>query len=42
MDNSNLYEQYKSSSEGASGTLKTMNEEYVDSIAGKTKQFQAT
>ena len=37
-----MYQQYKSGSEGASGTLRTMNEEAVNSLAGKTKQFQAT
>ena len=41
MNNSDMYEQYKSSSENATGTLDKMNEEYVNSIEGKTKQFQA-
>ena len=42
MNNSSMYEQYKGSSENATGTLDTMNEKYVNSIEGKTKQFQAT
>ena len=42
MNNPNMYEQYKGSSENATGTLDTMNEKYVNSIEGKTKQFQAT
>ena len=42
MNNPDMYKQYKGSSEDATGTLDTMNEKYVNSIEGKTKQFQAT
>ena len=42
MNRSDLYEQYKSSSENAEGTLDEMNQKYVDSLEGKMKTLQAT
>ena len=42
MNRSDLYDEYKSSSENASGTLDTMNEKYVDSLEGRLTKLQAT
>lgn len=42
MNRSDLYDEYKFSSENASGTLDTMNEKYVDSLEGRLTKLQAT
>lgn len=42
MNRSDLYEEYKSASESAEGTLDQMNQEYVDSLEGKMNQLQVS
>lgn len=42
MDNSDMYQQFKEGSTGASGTLDQMNEEYINSMAGRSAKLQAT
>lgn len=42
MNRSDLYSQYKSGSENASGTLDVMNDKYVDSLQGKLNKLQDT
>ena len=42
MNSSDMYDSYKSSSENADGTLDEMNDKYVNSLEGKTKQIQAS
>lgn len=42
MNRSDLYEQYKTSSENADGTLDVMNEKYVDSLNGRLNKLQAS
>lgn len=42
MNRSDLYDQYKESSENAEGTLDEMNEKYVDSLEGRLAQLQAS
>lgn len=42
MNRSDLYDQYKESSENAEGTLDVMNEKYVNSLQGKMNALQAS
>ena len=42
MDNSDMYREYLSASENAEGTLDQMNEEYLDSLEGRTAKIQAS
>lgn len=42
MNRSDLYEEYKTSSENAEDTLDTMNEKYVNSLAGRMNALQAS
>ena len=43
MENSDMYRQYKDATgENATGTLNTMNEEYANSIAGRSAKMQAS
>ena len=42
MNRSDLYDQYKTASEDASGTLDVMNEKYVDSLQGKINKVQTS
>ena len=43
MENSDMYRQYKDATgENATGTLDTMNEEYANSIAGRSAKMQAS
>ena len=43
MDNSDMYQEYKGATgSAATGTLDQMNEEYADSIAGRTAKMQAS
>ena len=42
MNRSDLYNEYKSGSENASGTLDVMNDKYVDSLQGKLTKLQST
>ena len=42
MDNSDMYREYLGASENAEGTLDQMNEEYLDSLEGRTAKIQAS
>jgi len=42
MDNSDMYNEYKTGSQGAEGTLDEMNAEKLDSFEGKAAKLQAT
>ena len=42
MNRSDMYNEYKSASQNADGTLDVMNEKYVDSLEGKMNKLQAT
>lgn len=42
MNRSDMYNEYKSASQNADGTLDVMNEKYVNSIEGKMNKLQAT
>ena len=42
MNRSDLYNEYKSGSENASGTLDVMNDKYIDSLQGRLTKLQAT
>lgn len=43
MDNSNMYEEYKGvTGSAATGTLDQMNEEFANSIEGRTAKLQAS
>lgn len=42
MNRSDLYEEYKTSSENAEGTLDVMNDKYVNSLQGKMNSLQAS
>ena len=42
MENSDMYESYKASSEGAEGTLDEMQSEYAESLQGRTKALIAS
>ena len=42
MENSDMYETYKTSSETASGTLDTMNDEYLESVEGRLQTLYAS
>ena len=42
MENSDMYESYKASSEGAEGTLDEMQSEYAESLQGRTKALVAS
>lgn len=42
MNRSDMYNEYKSASQNADGTLDIMNEKYVDSIEGRMNKLQAT
>ena len=43
MDNSDMYEEYKNATgENAAGTLDMMNEEYAQSIEGRSAKLQAS
>lgn len=42
MNRSDLYDQYKESSENAEGTLDVMNDKYVNSLQGKMNQLQTS
>ena len=42
MNRSDMYNEYKSASQNADGTLDVMNEKYIDSLEGKMNKLQAT
>jgi hypothetical protein len=43
MDNTDMYQEYKGATgSAATGTLDVMNEEYADSIAGRSAKMQAS
>ena len=42
MNRSDMYNEYKSASQNADGTLDVMNEKYVNSIEGRMNKLQAT
>lgn len=42
MENADMYESYKASSEGAEGTLDEMQSEYAESLQGRTKALVAS
>lgn len=42
MENSDMYEKYKTSSETANGTLDTMNDEYLESVEGRLQTLYAS
>lgn len=42
MNRSDMYNEYKSASQNADGTLDVMNEKYVDSLEGRMNKLQAT
>lgn len=42
MNRSDLYEEYKNSSENAEDTLDVMNEKYINSLQGRMNQLQAS
>lgn len=42
MNRSDMYDEFKSASENADGTMDEMNQKYLDSLEGKLKTLQAT
>lgn len=42
MNRSDMYDEFKSASENADGTMDKMNQKYLDSLEGKLKTLQAT